>query len=721
MNLKKGFTLIELLAVIVILAIIALIASPIVVGLIEDSKKSTTERSAENYADGIKIAVANKNLNRENIPDVAYTVMPNGNLCSGNVTGDTCAGTILDIKMDGKTPTSGIVNLSSNGTVATATLCINDVKVIYSDGISEYKSNDCNDMTYSENILNGTDPILGSNMIPVRIKDDGTVIYADLKDGWYDYSNKEWANAVMLSSGTYNVGDIIPESAIRSYFVWIPRYKYKIFDEGNYTGVISSKPTESIAQSIEIVFETKDVAISNGSTEGSWLTHPAFTSFNTNGIWVGKFETGYLGATTTAGAQVNSSDSSKIIVKPDVFSWRNNTVYNMFVAAYNYDRSNDSHMMKNTEWGAVAYLSHSKYGINKEININNNLSYKTGYGAVEGTNQTTYPGTYGNDYTKTLGYASRGVNYLKNSTFESGFDNWSFGGTQYISIDNNNTFMGYPTVKIEANDLTSNIYAQVSQRVDIAGLKEGDELTYSIYAMSDNVAGITSTEITVIQYDKNGTRLSWGYNIPRTGQKNNEWNRYYFTYTMPANISYITIRFNLVRNGRIWYALPQLESGNTLTPHEPYTNGVSIGKEHPTTTGNITGIYDMSGGAHECMASYKSEQLGSSGFNTTNMVSYNSKYFDVYSASSSTTTYNYRILGDATGEMGPFYNYIDEDGTIRNHNNWYEDYSFFVDSSNPWFYRGGRYTFGVIAGQFNFGRFTGTMNTIIGSRLVLTS
>ncbi|MDD2391730.1 MAG: prepilin-type N-terminal cleavage/methylation domain-containing protein, partial [Bacilli bacterium] len=35
MNLKKGFTLIELLAVIVILAIIALIASPIVVGLIE--------------------------------------------------------------------------------------------------------------------------------------------------------------------------------------------------------------------------------------------------------------------------------------------------------------------------------------------------------------------------------------------------------------------------------------------------------------------------------------------------------------------------------------------------------------------------------------------------------------------------------------------------------------------------------------------------------------
>ena len=29
-----------------------------------------------------------------------------------------------------------------------------------------------------------------------------------------------------------------------------------------------------------------------------------------------------------------------------------------------YQRELDSHMMKNTEWGAVAYLSHSIYGIN---------------------------------------------------------------------------------------------------------------------------------------------------------------------------------------------------------------------------------------------------------------------------------------------------------------------------------------------------------------------
>ena len=37
--------------------------------------------------------------------------------------------------------------------------------------------------------------------------------------------------------------------------------------------------------------------------------------------------------------------------------------------------------MKNTEWGAVAYLSHSTYGINTEITINNCENYVTGIGA----------------------------------------------------------------------------------------------------------------------------------------------------------------------------------------------------------------------------------------------------------------------------------------------------------------------------------------------------
>ena len=55
---KKGFTLIELLAVIVILAIIALIATPIILGIINDAREKANERSVELYASAVRNGIA---------------------------------------------------------------------------------------------------------------------------------------------------------------------------------------------------------------------------------------------------------------------------------------------------------------------------------------------------------------------------------------------------------------------------------------------------------------------------------------------------------------------------------------------------------------------------------------------------------------------------------------------------------------------------------------
>ena len=54
---NKGFTLIELLAVIVILAIIALIATPIILGIINDARESAKKRSAELVYTGVEYAI----------------------------------------------------------------------------------------------------------------------------------------------------------------------------------------------------------------------------------------------------------------------------------------------------------------------------------------------------------------------------------------------------------------------------------------------------------------------------------------------------------------------------------------------------------------------------------------------------------------------------------------------------------------------------------------
>ena len=95
---------------------------------------------------------------------------------------------------------------------------------------------------------NFPEPDLGNDkLIPINLANDGTVTVANTEEEWYDYDNKEWANAIILidsPSKIYNVGDVVLEDDIESYFVWIPRYRYQIFDDGNYTEAINDIPIE---------------------------------------------------------------------------------------------------------------------------------------------------------------------------------------------------------------------------------------------------------------------------------------------------------------------------------------------------------------------------------------------------------------------------------------------------------------------------------------------
>ena len=418
---------------------------------------------------------------------------------------------------------------------------------------------------YKEAILNGTDPVLKDNLIPIKIANDGTVSKADISKEWYSYANKEWANAIILKdeSITYNNGETIPETNIESYFVWIPRYKYQIFDEGNYTGLTS---IQDKTQTINVVFENKDTTPSNGTTKGDWLTHPAFTSFDSNGFWVGKFETGYDKATSTTAAEVNSVDTSKIIIKPNVYSWRRINVGNVFKNSYDYQRNLDSHMMKNTEWGSVAYLQHSIYGSQASVRINNNEAYITGYA----------------------------------STIE-------------------------PTTGPTSSSTSTNRHESTSLGVD-------------------------------------GT-----------------------------------------------YTVNYLNSKSSVA----------------STTGNRSGIYDMSGGTWEYVAGYTTGETtvgGESGITSIYQDFFNNstytKYWDKYT-STSITQYNDRILGDATGEMGPFYN----DNTRKNNRfktSWYGNAAYFPTTSSPWFARGGNYCDGTENGTFAFEYNSGNTLRYVSYRIILT-
>ena len=335
---------------------------------------------------------------------------------------------------------------------------------------------------YQEDILNGTDPIIKDNLIPVTISDTGVVTKADTTKKWYNYEKNNWANSVILKdeSVVYKNGEEIPDFNIESYFVWIPKYSYQLFDLGNYSSLTSISDK---TQEIKIKFGTNNtsdsiigecttpfsnnqgIAGSSGNCKvGDYMTHPAFLAFDTLGLWVGKFETGYDGATSTASAQVNIVDTSKIIIKPNVYSWRNITVGNAFKNSYDYKRDLDSHMMKNTEWGSVAYLQHSQYGSQASVRVNNNSAYITGYAATEEPT-LGYAGetnTAGNRIESTvLGVdGTYTINYLNNKSIVASTTN-NYSGIYDMSSGAWEYAMGYTTGAAIVGNLSNitNLYS----------------------------------------------------------------------------------------------------------------------------------------------------------------------------------------------------------------------------------------------------------------------
>ena len=100
---KKGFTLIELLAVIVILAILALIATPVVIDLINDSRESSKLRSAEMYLDAVEQAILRENMSEVgNFIPTQCDVVDKGNL--------SCDGSLIAVEVDGEVPDSGTIS-----------------------------------------------------------------------------------------------------------------------------------------------------------------------------------------------------------------------------------------------------------------------------------------------------------------------------------------------------------------------------------------------------------------------------------------------------------------------------------------------------------------------------------------------------------------------------------------------------------------------------------
>ena len=377
---KKGFTLIELLAVIIILAVVALIATPIILDVVEDTRKSAYNSSAKMIISGARNYYAESLLNEDK---------------KLKTDGKTNLFDEISKNMQGEMPDNGQIYINEKGQVA--------VVLIYNKTcyVKDFKSSDLKEsddiesckITYTDSILNGADPEVTEGMIPVVFTSNGIIEKADIKEPWYNYEQKNWANVVLVSDETReeyknaSAGTTIDAKDVRAYYVWIPRYRYEIFtDVSNLEETKSiSGPEEYVnkAQIINIEFEDNTTEKSNGSAKGAWLTHPAFTfgDVELNGIWVGKYET-----TGTEENPTVLAYDSRYTETNSVTSLREQNVSTQFATSQkiNYGlEDKEASMLKNMEWGAVAYLTASIYGQGTtEVMINNSSLYYTGCAAT---------------------------------------------------------------------------------------------------------------------------------------------------------------------------------------------------------------------------------------------------------------------------------------------------------------------------------------------------
>ena len=256
-------------------------------------------------------------------------------------------------------------------------------------------------------------PIIKEGMTPIKWDEKGREVETTVKDpNWYNYNRKKWANAKTKDG---------------SYWVWIPRFAYKItyYPNEKIRNEVKASPkngdkqldkivaysdargfvnkegkiiTEPLDDQVKLsgIVDIKFVGLNEYETKDNYIIHPAFSAYRRKtynkdlpgnfgwdedipGFWISKFE--------MTKAEDNKFKSIPGVPLVDysseltIFEQGRNLSNVIFNGATNYDSMN----ITNTQWGAMAYLTDAKGFL-----PNGNFSESTPYSG--GGNGNKYKG-----------------------------------------------------------------------------------------------------------------------------------------------------------------------------------------------------------------------------------------------------------------------------------------------------------------------------------------
>ena len=366
------------------------------------------------------------------------------------------------------------------------------------------------DMTNSEisNLTVGDiyiyNTVLEEQSINNNYKTSINVIYDNLIAG-YDEFTPMTIKEYYLSKP---VGTKINNEDVNSYFVWIPRFKYKLW---NATGENNIDTYNAYQIGIDIVFEKDNessgviycenlecysdelkITKITQNDNGKYYTHPAFKNLDEelSGIWVSKYEV--------------SNNNQTIESKPNNEVWTNNYLSSFYQSIKKI--GNNYSMIKNTEWGAITYLSHSKYGVCQNNNcqtITPNTTYISGNNLYDTTTGNIY-GVYdmaGSATEFTMSNYTDNPNEL--SLTNSNFQNTPISNNDYNLYYNNGFVLGDATKELSLEsgiwyNSTNNFINSTNNWLARGGIAKNEFASiYSYNATTDIISEYITTRMII--------------------------------------------------------------------------------------------------------------------------------------------------------------------------------------------------------------------------------
>ena len=332
-------------------------------------------------------------------------------------------------------------------------------------------------LSKNEDTSGANAPVLASNMIPVyydataKVWKKADTSNKKIENRWYNYGEHIWANAVTVTSTnrtTYlnaKVGTEIPMTDITTMWVWIPRFN--AITPSSYNGGTAAAPG-----AVDVTFVKQNETAIDAF---------AFGTKSLSGFWYAKFETSH--STLASSSSYNNlgctnetcANGNGILIKPTVKSLQYNNVSNHFFAGRSMEQSGnsfgfvssevDTHMSKNNEWGAVAYLTQSIYGRCAdstscvEVGKNNNSSHITGIGTTDASSTTT---STTNSYDTVIGMGASttgniyGIYDMNGGTYEFVMGNYNktIGSSGFSSLPDEKYYNNYTTSSYTGHALT---------------------------------------------------------------------------------------------------------------------------------------------------------------------------------------------------------------------------------------------------------------------------